>query len=109
MIDYSKPETVSLSDLKTRIRSTDLVPSRMGLLEDIDAIFEKIFQRGICSWMDLQKSIKTPKHLEAFAKEAGIDLQYLILLRRETEGYHPKPFEVKAIDWVSQEAITKLI
>jgi len=108
MTDYSKPETVSLSDLKTRIRSTDLVPSRAGLLEDIDAIFEKLSQRGISSWMDLQKCIKNPKHLDDFAKEAGIDLLYLVLLRRETEGYHPKPFDVKAIDWVSQETITKL-
>lgn len=108
MTDYSKPETVSLSDLKIRIHSTDLVPSRAGLLEDIDAIFDKLSQRGIVTWMDLQTAIKNPKHIEAFSIETGIALEYLVLLRREVEGYHPKPFAMKEIDWVPQEVLSKL-
>jgi hypothetical protein len=109
MTDYSRPETVSLDNLRTRIKSTDLVPSRAALLEDIDKQFEKISQMGIQTWPDLQKAMKTPKLMEAFSKETGIDLQYLVLLRREVEGYHPKPFNLKDIDWVSQAAILRLI
>jgi Domain of unknown function (DUF4332) len=108
MTDYSKPETVSLNDLKTRIKSTDLIPSRVALLGDIDGKFERISQKGIRSLMNLQKSIKNPKHLEKFSRETGIDLQYLVLLRREIEGYTPQPFEIKDIDWVDQDTINKL-
>ena len=109
MTDYSRPETVSLEDLRDRIKTTDLVPSRVVLLEDIDGIFEKISQKGILTWTDLQKSIKNPKHMEVFSSETGIDLQYLVLLRREVEGYSPKPFNLKDIDWVPQAAIIKLV
>lgn len=109
MADYAKPETVTLSDLQNRIKATDLVPSRTGLLENIDANFDKLSQQEIITWLDLQKSIKTPKQIEALSKEAGIDLQYLVLLRREVEGYHPKPFLLKDIDWVPQEVITTLV
>lgn len=109
MTDYSRPETVSLDDLRDRIKSTDLVPSRAVLLEDIDGIFERLSQKGIQTWAELQKSIKNPKHLEVFSGETGIDLQYLVLLRREVEGYSPKPFNLKDIDWVPQEATKKLV
>ena len=108
-MDYSKPETVSLDDLRNRIKSTDLVPSRAVLLEDLDAVFEKFAQHGIETWLDLQKAIKNPKHMESFSKSSTIDLQYLVLLRREVEGYAPKPFDLKAIDWVPQEVIKKLL
>ncbi|MBA4384097.1 MAG: hypothetical protein C0410_05120 [Anaerolinea sp.] len=109
MTDYSRPETVSLDDLRTRIKTTDLVPSRAALLGDIDGIFERISHKGIQTWADLQKAIKNPKHMEVFSTETGIDLEYLVLLRREVEGYSPKPFNLKDIDWAPQEAINKLI
>jgi len=109
MADYSKPETVNLDDLRTRIKTTDLIPSRVILLEDIDGLFDRISQKGIQTWADLQKAIKNPKNLEEFSRETGIDLQYLVLLRREVEGYLPKPFNLKDIDWVPQEVIKKLV
>lgn len=109
MTDYSRPETVSLDDLRARIKATDLVPSRAALLEDIDGIFERISHKGIQTWADLQKAIKNPKHMEVFSRETGIDLEYLVLLRREVEGYSPKPFNLKDIDWAPREVIIKLI
>jgi hypothetical protein len=109
MTDYSKPVTVSLDDLRARIKSTDLIPSRVPLLGDIDGIFQRISQKGIRTLMDLQKAIKNPNHMEKFSRETGIELQYLVLLRREIEGYTPKPFEIKEIDWVDQETIKKLV
>jgi hypothetical protein len=109
MVNYSKPETVSLDDIRSRIKTTDLIPSRTALLEDIDAIFDRISQKGIRTWADMQKAIKNPKQLEGFSSEIGIDLQYLVLLRREIEGYAPKPFNLKEIDWVPQIVITRLL
>jgi hypothetical protein len=109
MTEYSKPETVSLSDLLLRIKSTDLVPSRAALLEDIDILFERISKEGIQTWMDLQKAIKNPKNIESFSKATGINPQYLVLLLREIEGYHPKSFDLVDIDWVSQDVINELV
>jgi hypothetical protein len=89
--------------------STDLVPSRAALLVDIDSIFEKLAIRGVGTWFDLQVAIKNPKNLEAFAIDTGIEREYLVLLRREIEGYRPKIFNLSVIDWVPQEVIKKLI
>lgn len=108
-MDYSKPETISLDDLRNRIMKTDLVPSRAVLLEDINTVFEKLKGQGIKTWLDLQKAIKNPKKIVEFSEKAGIDFQYLVLLRREIEGYHPKPFDLKDIDWVPQAVITRLL
>lgn len=108
-MDYSKPETVSLDDLRERIKSTDLVPSRAVLIGEIDTVFDKLKQQGLQTWLDLQKAIKNPKKIEDFAKKSGIDFQYLVLLRREIEGYPPKPFNLNVIDWVPQEVINKLL
>ncbi|PKO02382.1 MAG: hypothetical protein CVU43_08110 [Chloroflexi bacterium HGW-Chloroflexi-5] len=108
-MDYSKPETISLDDLRERIKSTDLVPSRAVLMEEIDTVFDKLKQQGLQTWLDLQKAIKNPKKIEDFAKKSGIDFQYLVLLRREIEGYRPKPFNLNVIDWVPQEVINKLL
>lgn len=107
-MDYSKPETVSLDDLRERIKSTDLVPSRAVLLEGIDAIFNTLAQQGLNTWQDLQNAIKNPKKIESFSMQSGIDSQYLVLLRREVESYHPKPFDLIAIDWIPQDVIKKL-
>lgn len=108
-MDYSKPETISLDDLRERIKSTDLVPSRAVLLEEIDTVFEKLAQQGINTWLDLQKAIKNPKKIESFSMQSGIDSHYLVLLRREIEGYTPKPFDLKDIDWVNQGEVKELV
>lgn len=108
-MDYSKPETVSLDDMRERIISTDLVPSRAVLMEEIDTVFDKLKHQGLQTWLDLQIAIKNPKKIEDFAKKSGIDFEYLVLLRREIEGYHPKPFNLNVIDWVPQEVIKKLL
>ena len=109
MADYSLPETVSLQEIRNRISSTDLIPSRVVLLNDIDAVFEKLGKQGIRTMQDLQKVIKNPKKMEAFSKISGIDLQYLLILRREIESYIPKMFNLEEIDWVSSHVIYKLL
>jgi len=42
------------------------------------------------------------------AKATGIDEQYLVLLRREIEGYFPKPLAFKTITWLPNDEIAKL-
>jgi hypothetical protein len=102
------PETISLDDISTRIKATDLIPSRVVLLTDIDVVFSKLMQHGIHTLLDLQKSIKNPKLMETLSKTTGIDLQYLVLLKREVESYIPKPFHLDEIDWVPAQVIEKL-
>jgi hypothetical protein len=76
-------ERVSLDDLRKRIEETDLVPSRVSLLDGINTKTEVLEQHGVTTLANLRKELKNSKRLEALAKATGIDTQYLILLRRE--------------------------
>jgi predicted flap endonuclease-1-like 5' DNA nuclease len=101
-------ENSSLGDLQKRIEATDLVPSRASLLEGIEVKMKALEQQGITTLARLRNELKTSKRLEALAKATGIEPQYLILLRREIEGYFPRPFALKSFDWLPKSEIAKL-
>jgi hypothetical protein len=108
MAYYIDAEQVSLDSLRKRIEETDLVPSRASLLDEIQAKFKALEQEGITTLARLRNEIKNAKRLEAVSNTTGIDRQYLTLLRREIEGYFPKPAALKDLDWLPEGEIAKL-
>jgi len=105
---YIDADEVSLDELRKRIESTDLVPSRASLLDEITNKMKTLESHGIQTLAHLRTELKTPRRLDAVASATGIDPQYLILLRRETESYFPKPFTLKEFDWLPKEEISRL-
>jgi len=101
-------EHVSLTNLKNRITSTDLVPSREPLLDGLDGALAKLEGLGIKNMAGLRRELKDNKRLFAMADQTGIDKDYLALLRREAESYFPKPFSLREFDWIPAEEIAKL-
>jgi len=101
-------EKISLDDLQKRIESTDLVPSRASLLDELGTKMKALEKQGIVTLANLRNELKTAKRLETLAKSTGIGTQYLTLLRREIEGWFPKPFPLKAFDGLPKGEIAKL-
>ncbi len=101
-------ERVSLDELRKRIVETDLIPSRAALLDGITEKMKALEQQGITTLAGLRNELKSPKRLEALSETTGIDTKYLILLRREIEGYFPKPSALEAFDWLPGGEIAKL-
>lgn len=101
-------EKISLDDLKKRIEATDLVPSRAPLLDGLGTKMKTLEKQGVATLADLRNELKTAKRLEALANSTGIETQYLTLLRREIEGWFPKPFPLKDFDWLSKSEVAKL-
>lgn len=101
-------DEISLEDLQRRIETTDLVPSRVSLLNGLNNNINKLKKLGVSNLTDLRNSIKTPKKIVSFSRITDIDETYLILLRREIESYFPKPIPLKSFDWLPQNEITKL-
>lgn len=101
-------EKISLDDLRKRIEATDLVPSRASLLDGLGLKIKALEKQGIVTLADLRKELKTAKRMEALATSTGIAVQYLTLLRREVEGWFPKPFPLKDFDGLPQSEVTKL-
>jgi hypothetical protein len=101
-------DKISLDELRERIEATDLVPSRVSLLEGIGTKFKALGNASITTLANLRYELKNARRQEALATSTGIDKQYLILLRREIEGYFPKPAALKKFDWLPQVEISKL-
>ena len=101
-------EKIGLDDLRKRIEATDLVPSRASLLDGLGLKMKALEKQGIVTLADLRNEFKTAKRLEALSKSTGIETQYLTLLRREVEGWFPKPFPLKDFDGLPQGEIAKL-
>ena len=101
-------EKIDLNELKERLTTTDLVPSRTGLLNGLDENLELLSKIGLNTLGSLQKGLKNNVHLFSVADQTGIDRDYLALLRREVESYLPKPFPLKDFTWISAEALEKL-
>ncbi len=101
-------ESMTLNALKTLIISTDLVPSRLMLLEFIDEHFEKISSMGIKTADSLIMILKNKKKLEEFSNETGIDQEYLILLIREFNGYLKQANKWKNFDLLPDSLIYSL-
>jgi hypothetical protein len=108
MAYYIDDTRISLIDLRKRIEATDLVPSRARLLEGLEMYFLELEKQGITTLAALRNSLKNNKRLENISTVTGIDLQYLVLLRREIESYFPNPFALNAFLWLPKEEITKL-
>ena len=98
-------DEVSLDDLKKRLQKTDLVPSRAALMNDLAGKINILKSHGIKTLAGLRFAVKTPKRLESLTGKAGIDREYLVLLRREIESYFPKPYLLMKFTWLPLEEI----
>ncbi|MBA4317166.1 MAG: hypothetical protein C0412_02090 [Flavobacterium sp.] len=108
-MNYYIDETkFSLKDLQKRIEETDLIPSRISLLENIETVFEELKKQGIKTLADLRKQLKTPQSINAFSIKSSLDEKYLSMLRREVESYFPKAFSINKFTWLSKKECEKL-
>ncbi len=108
MTNQPEEKTISLAMLRERILHTDLVPSRAVLVENIEVWFTRLQAAGIDGLSELKAAIKTPAQLLALSHKSGVPDQYLTLLRREIEGYQPKPFKLRDALVLTEEDIQLL-
>ena len=101
-------EKIRLDEIRKRIETTDLVPSRISLLEATAAKFKAFENAGLKTLADLRHELKNAKRLDVLSAATGIEKDYLILLRREIEGYFPKPAALKEFDGLQRGENEKL-
>jgi len=105
---YIEAEQVSLEALRRRIEETDLVPSRLSLLDGIQSKFQRLSEQGLQTLADLRRELKTPVRLESLSARAGLAKDYLVLLRREIESYFPAGHPLRDFAWLPQPEIEKI-
>jgi len=108
MTYHMEANSISLDQLRERIEATDLVPSRAALTDGIGEKMNALQEQGITTLACLRDELKNARRLTAVSEKTGIDSQYLILLRREIQGYFPKPVALREFDWLPKDEIVKL-
>ncbi len=99
---------IDLDALQQRLENTDLIPSQEPLRDKLDEKLTAIGKARIKSMGDLRNALKTDKSLALLAKESGVDVTYLQLLKRTVNGFLPKPRPLKTFDWIGRDTINKL-
>jgi len=101
---------LSLTDYRERLKNQNLLPGRRILWLDIDANFSKIAGQGIENVAQLGKALSSPTKLTAFAQKAGMQEEYLNILRREAGSMEQKPIQLsdfKGTDEPRLQALSK--
>jgi uncharacterized membrane protein len=98
----------SLMDFKQSLIERQLVPSRRILLDDMDAVFDKLKGAGIASLAELLATLKKKSKLDQVAAQSGIAADYLNLLRREASSYLPKPIALKQFSNIPRDTLESL-
>lgn len=105
---YIDLETFTLDTLKQRLSKIHLTPSQKVLVVDMDARFAILKGQGIENLKQLQEILKNKKAVAAFAEQCELPIDYLTVLRRWVNGYHPKPIKLADFPTVDPNAIAKL-
>lgn len=100
--------TVSIDDYRERLRNTDLLPSQKILHENMDNHFDTLKKCGITNLFELQKVLKTKKNLGEFCGKSGISEDYLTILRRDVNSFHPKAKNITEFPEVDPAIVEKL-
>ncbi len=102
------PAKTSLNQLKDRIKTTDLIPSRTPLQQNLNSAMETLAKHGITNVAELQQALKNTKSINELSSQTGLNTDYLTLLRREIEGYVPKTYPISSFDWLDPDVLKKL-
>jgi len=102
------PCKYSLDKLKEDLKYRKLIPSRKSLKIGLDDKFSLFESLGWTNIQDLRNAIKNKKLIETFSVDSGIDIDYLILLRREVNSYFPNPVALGNFSGISPGNIKKL-
>ena len=104
-IDLTK---ISLKKFKKKLKEEKLLPSQQILKENIDQRFETIMGQNLKTMADLQKVLKNKKDVSNFSSATGLPEDFLTVLRREVNSYHPQPRKIKDFPKISEKSKKKL-
>jgi hypothetical protein len=105
---FINEDDFSLEQVALRIKHTDLTPGIEPIRLDIDKIVAIIKRTGIDNLAGLRNALRNKKKMHDFSLLTGIDEKYIVLLRREIEGWIIKSIKIRDFYWLDGELITTL-
>ena len=92
---YIDLKTISIKDFRKRLENSDLLPSQKILKEFMEKGFKVFENCGLKTMVDLKETFKTKDKIKNFAQANKIPENYLIVLNREVNSYHPQARNIK--------------
>ncbi|HAO06411.1 MAG TPA: DUF4332 domain-containing protein [Chryseobacterium sp.] len=105
---YIDLRTKSIEWLKKYLETSKLLPSQQVLKEKTDERFDILTQSGIKNLHDLQQTLKNKDKVQHFSVQTGLPVDYLTILRREVNSYHPQPRKISDFPFIKSEVKEKL-
>jgi len=105
---YINLKSISIDQYKEILKAADLLPSRMVLKENMDINFNSIKSQNIRNVDEMQQALMNKNKLQDFSKQTGLSEEYLKILIREINSYHPTPNNIKDFPGTPGEVIVKL-
>ncbi len=99
---------ISIGKYRNILKSSDLLPSRLILKDDIDGVFNIIKKQQIKNVDELQNALKNKNKVQNFSKKSGIPEDYLKILIREIKSYRQKPNNIKDFPGIAENVILQL-
>ena len=98
----------NINGFKERLINTKLLPSQEILKEKIDERFGILIKHNLKNLFDIQQILKTKDKVQKFADLSGLPVDYLTILRREVNSYHPQPRKINEFSCIKPEIKAKL-
>jgi len=105
---YIDLDKIDIDQLKYKLVTADLIPSRMLLKDDIESIFDTIRSEGIKNTADLLRAINSKNKIETFSSKTNLSRDYLTVLAREIKSDIQKPNLLKNFPEITKKTAEKL-
>jgi hypothetical protein len=105
---FIKEDDFFLEQVVSRIKSTDLTPGIEPIKHDIEKNAAILEGTGVGNLAGLRKVLRNKKKLPEFSRQTGIEEDYLVLLRREIEGWVIRPIKIGDFFWLDEQLINTL-
>lgn len=105
-LDLSK---ISLDQFRKKLESTQLMPSQKILKENSEEKFNTIKAQNIKNMHELQQALKTKDRVNKFSEATSLPVDYLTILRREVNSYHPQARKIKDFPCLQEKTIHELM
>jgi hypothetical protein len=101
-------EGFSLDRFRSDLESTEMLPGRTILQEEIDGRFAALEAMEIDNLKDLVSALSTKKKIREFSEASGLPVEYLVILGRQARSYVPKLVYLRDIPGVDPEQVRRL-
>lgn len=101
-------ETISLDRFRSDLESTEMLPGRTILQEEIAGRFGALEAMGIGNLKELVSALSTKDKIRRFSEASGLSVEYLVILGRQARSYVPKLVYFRDIPGVDPEQVRRL-